>query len=986
MKLNTGRIQTKRASPSLVRRKLFRRRVGSFELLENRLLMSASSINGRPFIDLGPSDNVALDQPRVVIEMGNSLNQSIGPEIFNSMLLDTGANTILMFQTAINDLNSSPPPYATNGFFEEIGVGGSSLYDLSIPYRFDFAGESGERQTLLNTKVISDGTRDLSIFGPWGIVGMPAMTQRITSLDFTGWSNPSTLELFMKTDFPSAIPAATGPRYSFQMDNRIEFHPEPHVVPAGLAPPAWADVPFLTAQLKNGDLVAGGNFLYDTGAQVSIMSTNMAKSLGLDTNLDGILDNRDALFARNETIGGIGGLIEVPVFLVDEFHVPTQQGPDLVWTDLQWLILDIVPGIDAIFGFDNMTSGWIEAFSGNGQSGYILKSYLDFRNYEATGIGTAHMDLNPDIFAIVDPNGPGAIVTESGDITSVSESGVTDTYQVALSQAPTANVRVNLVTAIGNQISAVSQANPTNAFLDFTPTNWNVPQTVVVSAINDSAEESLHRSYVKHISSSTDTRYQNVGMPRVIVNVIDNEAAGVMIIPTGGSTDTMEGGFTDTYQLVLTTLPTQPVTITLENVQNQVQARAAVGGTNILTFTAANWNVPQTVLVTATDDALVEGDHKSYINHLIGSTDPKYQEAFALQELIFIRDNDVPPATPPRVSGVRVGSSAWTAAFKEYVDAVDKQGIPVPTGSSAQLNAMPWVNVDRIYVSFTKDVGTSIQASDFVLGNTPGFRANGTQPAPVTITSVQMVNPRLVEIRLSAMLDPTWIDLKILSAGVTDSTGNILDGNWTNGGSNTQSGNGSVTDTTPVNGVVPNDFSFRMAYLPGDANPIQNLVVNSTDAARVISKQNEFYIPNFLPGNVASPGYDPKSDLDGSGIINSFDQFSVLSRQNSFLLTAPGFSQSYIGVTIDHKIDPNQETRIPVVSSVILSDRSTSESRNGFKAMKPNFLAMTNQPQSDVWPIETKQLASQIDEAMGRLDDEIDVESFDICFASLVEG
>ena len=55
-------------------------------------------------------------------------------------------------------------------------------------------------------------------------------------------------------------------------------------------------------------------------------------------------------------------MITVPVFLIDQVHIPTDQGPDLVWTDLQWLVLDIIDEIDGVFGFDNITSGWIEGF------------------------------------------------------------------------------------------------------------------------------------------------------------------------------------------------------------------------------------------------------------------------------------------------------------------------------------------------------------------------------------------------------------------------------------------------------------------------------------------------------------------------------------------------------------------------------------------------------------------------------------------------
>ncbi len=49
-------------------RKSLVRRLGILEILEPRTLLSASPIDGRPYFELGPSDNVAWDQPRVTVE------------------------------------------------------------------------------------------------------------------------------------------------------------------------------------------------------------------------------------------------------------------------------------------------------------------------------------------------------------------------------------------------------------------------------------------------------------------------------------------------------------------------------------------------------------------------------------------------------------------------------------------------------------------------------------------------------------------------------------------------------------------------------------------------------------------------------------------------------------------------------------------------------------------------------------------------------
>jgi hypothetical protein len=82
------------------------------ETLERRFALDGTG--QRPFIDLGASDNVALDQPRVTVEFGDASGGSIGPDIFNSWLLDTGANTILAFKTAIDDMNDAVELFTEN--------------------------------------------------------------------------------------------------------------------------------------------------------------------------------------------------------------------------------------------------------------------------------------------------------------------------------------------------------------------------------------------------------------------------------------------------------------------------------------------------------------------------------------------------------------------------------------------------------------------------------------------------------------------------------------------------------------------------------------------------------------------------------------------------------------------------------------------------------------------------------------------------------
>lgn len=857
------------------RRLSMRRVLGPIERLEPRLTLSASSLDGRAYIDVGPSDNVAWDQPRVTVQLltedfpdGTEPSQNIivGPTTFNSWLLDTGANTTLAFETAVVDMTNFDPKYMTDGKFNELGVGGVELFDVSIPYRFDFAGSTSyERNKLLDARIISNSERDISIFGPWGIVGMPAMTERVTTLDFTPWTNVSGFDLFMLTDFANEVPPPAVPRFTIEVDNRVNFSPEGSVV-SGPGIPMWADLPFLTGILKDNESRAQGNFLFDTGAQVSILSNKMAFDLGLDSNKDGVLNALDSNFARTETIGGIAGTTDVPVFLIDQVHIPTKQGPDMVWTDMQWVILDIVEGIDGVFGFDNLTSGWIEAFGRDGQSGYILKSHLDFRGWDASGKGEIHLDFNPDFFTLVDPSGPTAIVTESGDSTIVTENSLArDTYQIRLTQKPTADVTVTFVGG-NRQVGAVDAANPAHSFVVFTPENWSVPQTVMVQAVNDSVQEGFHFAFLRNVSSSADPKYDGVGMPRLSVGIVDDDYAGMMIIPTDGETRVTEGGEPDYYDVVLMTQPVQDVYIVMQHVANQVKVVADATGAGLLIFNSTNWNVPQRVRVTAIDDNLEEPLLPAYISHVVATGDANYQQAFGLQEKVFVRDNDSLDKIGPRITDVILGSSAWKPSF---IDVVDGGGVGAGNGlgislvGNQQLDNLPWVNLNKIYLKFDEDVST-----DFTKAN---LQLTGVNVADYASRASLAYGVDGVNVATITLADPLSNDILLLglSDAMRDAVGNALDGEWKDG-----------LSLVSGNGTSGGGFRFRLDALAGDVD--NSNAVSLVDVFAALQKE----------GNLTTTVELSRYDVDGNGAVSLVDVFAILKHEGTLLPDPPANGSS----------------------------------------------------------------------------------------------
>jgi predicted extracellular nuclease len=237
----------------------------------------------------------------------------------------------------------------------------------------------------------------------------------------------------------------------------------------------------------------------------------------------------------------------------------------------------------------------------------------------------------------------GVTISESGGVTNLTEGGATDTYTVVLNSQPTADVTITVV----NSTQATASPNT----LTFTSANWNVPQTVTVTAIDDLVVEGPHSGSITHTAASADTNYNGITIASVSFGVTDNDSAGVTVSPT--TVNVTEGGATDTYTVVLNTQPTADVTIT---VVNSTQATASP---NTLTFTSANWNVAQTVTVTAIDDLVVEGPHSGSITHTAASADTNYNGITIASVSFGVTDNDTAGLTlsPTTVNAAEGGAT-----------------------------------------------------------------------------------------------------------------------------------------------------------------------------------------------------------------------------------------------------------------------------------------------------------------------------------------
>src|SRR5262249_46026794 len=136
-----------------------------------------------------------------------------------------------------------------------------------------------------------------------------------------------------------------------------------------------------------------------------------------------------------------------------------------------------------------------------------------------------------------------------------------------------------------------------------TAANWNVAQTVTVTGVDDHvADGTIAYHIVLGAAASADPLYQGMDPADVALSNTDNDTAGITVTPTSGL-GTSEAGGQASFTGALTSQPPADV---VTPVASSNTGEGTVPDAR-LNFTAANWNVPQTVTVTGVDDHVADG-------------------------------------------------------------------------------------------------------------------------------------------------------------------------------------------------------------------------------------------------------------------------------------------------------------------------------------------------------------------------------------------
>jgi hypothetical protein len=231
---------------------------------------------------------------------------------------------------------------------------------------------------------------------------------------------------------------------------------------------------------------------------------------------------------------------------------------------------------------------------------------------------------------------------------STTEAGGTATFTLRLSSAPLASVGVSVTS------SDATEASVAPSTLIFSSTNWNVPQSVTVTGLDDGIDDGdIAYTLITSSTVSADPNYSGLDVPDVAATNVDNDKVGI-IVSAKDILQTTETGGTATFTVVLACQPSSPVVIPLSSTD---ATEGAVSPAS-LSFTTANWNVPQTVTITGMNDVLDDNDvGYSIITGAASSLDPAYSGLDATDVIVINVDNDpvVPCADPLMIDDVEDG-------------------------------------------------------------------------------------------------------------------------------------------------------------------------------------------------------------------------------------------------------------------------------------------------------------------------------------------
>ncbi len=213
---------------------------------------------------------------------------------------------------------------------------------------------------------------------------------------------------------------------------------------------------------------------------------------------------------------------------------------------------------------------------------------------------------------LTDDDTAGVTVTESGVGTATTEApgvGRTDSFTVALTSEPTADVRI----AVSSSDEGEGTASP--ASLTFTSRNWGTPQTVTVTGMDDDVDDGdqVYRVVLAAAAESTDANYHGHDPEDVSATNADDEGAPTvtLVLDSASIAESGRGNVaTVTARLSGASSAATRVTVSAAAVSPALPKDFTLSSDTVLTIAAGATESTGTVTITAVDNAVDAPDKK----------------------------------------------------------------------------------------------------------------------------------------------------------------------------------------------------------------------------------------------------------------------------------------------------------------------------------------------------------------------------------------
>ena len=319
--------------------------------------------------------------------------------------------------------------------------------------------------------------------------------------------------------------------------------------------------------------------------------------------------------------------------------------------------------------------------------------------------------------------GPAAGYTVSETTRTVSETGTTQNFTVVLDSQPTGDVVFDISS------SDTDEATVNTSTLTFTNANWNAPQTVTVTGIDDSIDDGDQNSTVTitvNDGSTADNNFDPLADSQITVTTTDDDTSGFTLSSTTATVS--EAGTTGTFTVVLDSQPSGNVVIDL----SASDTGEATVDKSTLTFTAGDWDSPQTVTVTGVDDNLDDGDQSSTFTLAVnaGSTADNSYDALANQTVSVTTVDDDGPGFTISSATATVSEAGTTATITVVLDSQPTSDVVISVTSTDTGE----VTVGGAQVTFTNANWDTPQ--DVIVTGIDETTVDGDQTTAVTFSVV----------------------------------------------------------------------------------------------------------------------------------------------------------------------------------------------------------------------------------------------------------